>query len=102
MTQPIEKQVEDLNANIKRIGDEIKPLAEQALKEAKQAGEVHAETKQQVDDALLKFGEMQATIQELAQKMAAQSDPQEPQAPKSAGQLVAEKLAEDGVNASFR
>lgn len=102
MTQPIEKQVEDLNANIKRIGDEIKPLAEQALKEAKQAGEVHAETKQQVDDALLKFGEMQATMQELAQKMAAQSDPQEPQAPKSAGQLVAEKLAEDGVNASFR
>lgn len=102
MTQPIEKQVEDLNANIKRIGDEIKPLAEQALKEAKQAGEVHAETKKQVDDALLKFGEMQATIQELAQKMAAQSDPQEPQAPKSAGQLVAEKLAEDGVNASFR
>lgn len=102
MTQPIEKQVEDLNANIKRIGDEIKPLAEQALKEAKQAGEVHAETKQQVDDALLKFGEMQVTIQELAQKMAAQSGPQEPQAPKSAGQLVAEKLAEDGVNASFR
>lgn len=102
MPAPIEQQVEDLNANIKRIGDEIKPLAEQALKEAKQAGEVHAETKQQVDDALLKFGEMQATMQELAQKMAAQSDPQEPQAPKSAGQLVAEKLAEDGVNASFR
>lgn len=102
MTQPIEKQVEDLNANISRLNDEIKPLAEQALKEAKNAGSVHAETKAQVDQALAKFGEMQAQMQEMAQKLVAKSDPAEPAAPKSAGQLVADKLAEDGVNASFR
>lgn len=102
MPAPIEQQVEDLNANIKRIGDEIKPLAEKALKEAQAAGEVNAETKTKVDEALLRFGEMQAEMQELAQKMVAGTEPGEPQAPRTAGRIVADKLTEDGVNSSFR
>lgn len=102
MPEPIEKQVEDLNANIKRIGDEIKPLAEQAIKEAKQAGELQAETVTKVDDLLIKYGEAQARITELEKEVVARRDPAEPEAPKSAGRMVADSMAEQGVNSSSR
>ena len=88
MTQPIEKQVEDLNANIKRIGDEIKPLAEQAIKEAKNAGEVNAETRAKVDELLMKHGEAQARLTAIEQEMKAGQNRDEPEAPRSAGRMV--------------
>lgn len=98
----VEAQVADLNANIKRIGDEIKPLAEQAIKEAKNAGEVNAETRAKVDELLMKHGEAQARLTAIEQEMKAGENANEPDTPKTAGQLVAASLAEQGVNSSSR
>lgn len=98
----VEAQVADLNANIKRIGDEIKPLAEQAIKEAKNAGEVNAETRAKVDELLVKYGEAQARMTAIEQEMKAGESANEPDTPKTAGQLVAASLAEQGVNSSSR
>ena len=70
MPAPIEDQVKDLNDNIVRLSNEIKPLAEKAIQEAKKTGEVHAETRAKVDELLLKQGELQANLQAAEQKLA--------------------------------
>ncbi len=102
MADPIEKQVEDLNANITRLNNEIKPLAEQAIKEAKNAGEVNAETRAKVDELLMKHGEAQARLTAIEQEMKAGQNRDEPEAPRSAGRMVADSLTEQGVNSSSR
>src|SRR5690625_1676818 len=60
---------EIVTAELKRIGDEVKSAGEKALKEAKSAGEMSAETKATVDELLVKQGELQARLQEAEQKL---------------------------------
>ncbi|MFT0533936.1 phage major capsid protein [Castellaniella hirudinis] len=102
MADPIEKQVEDLNANITRLNSEIKPLAEQAIKEAKNAGEVNAETRAKVDELLVKYGEAQARMAAVEQAVAAGRAEDGPQTHQTAGQMVSASLTEQGVNSSSR
>lgn len=59
---------EVITRELKRIGDEVKSVGDQALKEAKKAGELSAETKGKVDELLVKQGELQARLQEAEQK----------------------------------
>lgn len=59
---------EAITRELKRIGDEVKSAGELALKEAKNAGALSAETKGKVDELLVKQGELQARLQEVEQK----------------------------------
>ncbi|MFT4172817.1 MAG: phage major capsid protein [Rhodocyclaceae bacterium] len=61
--------MEQVTAELKRIGDEVKQAGERALKEAKNAGELSTETKAKVDELLVKQGELVARLQEAEQKL---------------------------------
>lgn len=61
---------ENIQAELKRIGDEVKSAGEKALSEAKNAGTLSTETKAKVDELLLKQGELQANLQSTQQALA--------------------------------
>lgn len=97
-----EKQVEELGANLTKIGDQIKAAAEETNKQIKASGEMHAETRDKVDKLLLEQGAMQARLQEAEQKLlkGAQSNQQERE--QSIGERVVNDKEMEGVNSSFR
>lgn len=97
-----EKQVEELGANLTKIGDQIKAAAEETNKQIKATGEMHAETRDKVDKLLLEQGAMQARLQEAEQKLlkGAQSNQQERE--QSIGERVVNDKEMEGVNSSFR
>jgi len=64
-----EKQVEELGANLTKIGDQIKAAAEETNKQIKASGEMYAETRDKVDKLLLEQGSIQARLQEAEQKL---------------------------------
>lgn len=61
---------ENIQAELTRIGNEVKAAGEKALTEAKNAGQLSTETKAKVDELLLKQGELQATLQHTQQALA--------------------------------
>lgn len=63
---PIEKDIEQINASLKTVGDQLKTHAEAAAKNA----DLNAETRTKVDDLLLKQGELQANLQNAQQLLA--------------------------------
>nr|WP_250467711.1 phage major capsid protein [Caballeronia sp. GAFFF2] len=87
--------MEKVTAELKRIGDEVKKSGEEALKQAKSAGDVSAETKAKVDELLLKQGELQARLTEAEQKLSRRGSEGGEQV-KSLGQLVTEN---EGIKA---
>lgn len=93
---------EQTQKDLKAVGDQIKTYAEQTAKEIKHSGEMQAETRAKVDELLLKQGELQARLQETEQKLVNAGRPHEPERQQSAGQLVAAKMAEEGITSSFR
>lgn len=62
----IEKDIQQINASLKTVGDQLKAHAETAARNA----ELNAETRQQVDALLLKQGELQANLQNTQQLLA--------------------------------
>lgn len=62
------KTATELAAGLEKAADEIKLKGEQLQKEMKALGEGSAETKKAVDDAMLKFNEMNAQHSELCKK----------------------------------
>lgn len=62
----IEKDIEQINASLKQVGDQLKAHAETAANNAN----LNAETRKQVDDLLLKQGELQANVQQAQQLLA--------------------------------
>lgn len=62
----IEKDIEQINASLQQVGDQLKKHAEAAAKNA----DLNAETRKQVDDLLLKQGELQANVQQAQQLLA--------------------------------
>lgn len=97
-----EKQVIELNASLKQIGDQIKSSAENTEKEIKRTGEMQASTRAKVDELLNKQGELQARLQEAEQKLVASIEKGDPAGVKTAGQLVVESEQFEGVNSSLR
>lgn len=83
-----EAQVQELNANLKKIGDQIKASAEQTEKEIKRTGEMHAETRAKVDELLMKQGELQARLHDTEQKLINANGGGATQDVQSAGQRV--------------
>jgi HK97 family phage major capsid protein len=90
-----EQVMEQVTAELKRIGDEVKKSGELALKEAKDAGKLSGETKAAVDELLVKQGELQARLTEAEQKLARRGTDAAEQV-KSLGQLVTEN---EGIKA---
>nr|MBF4443079.1 phage major capsid protein [Vibrio anguillarum] len=101
MPVPVEQQVETLNASIKNIGDLVKAQAESANKEVARLGAMSEETRASVDKILTQQGELQARLQSAEQQMlnAGKDDDQEEF--RSAGNIVAAKLSEQGVTSAF-
>jgi HK97 family phage major capsid protein len=62
------KTATELAAGLEKAADEIKQRGEQLQKEMKTLGEGSAETKKAVDDAMLKFNEMNTQHSELCKK----------------------------------
>lgn len=62
----IDDDIKQINASLKTVGDQLKTHAESAAKNA----ELSAETRRQVDDLLLKQGELQASLQGAQQVLA--------------------------------
>ncbi|HEY8606625.1 MAG TPA: phage major capsid protein [Noviherbaspirillum sp.] len=80
---------EAIARELKRIGDDVKSAGEKALKEAGDAGKLSLETKQQVDELLVKQGELQVQLQDALQKFARKGG-DEGQRAKSLGEQVIE------------
>ena len=85
-----EDDVKEINANLKKVGDDLKAFAEQSEKEIKRTGAMHAETKASVDELLIKQGELNARLQAAEQAIVEGGAGGTGGAPKSMGQLVAE------------
>jgi HK97 family phage major capsid protein len=98
----IEASQKQTQADLKAVGDQIKTYAERTEKEIKASGEMQAETRGKVDELLMKQGELQARMQEAEQKLVNAGKEHEPGVQQSAGDLVATKMAEEGVTSSFR
>ncbi|AZM86713.1 phage major capsid protein [Pseudomonas aeruginosa] len=98
-----EKQIGELNASLKQVGDQIKSQAEQVNTQIANFGEMNKETRAKVDELLTAQGELQARLSAAEQAMLANEkrDGGE-EAPKTVGQMVAESLKEQGVTSSLR
>lgn len=98
-----EQTQEVVTAELKRIGDQVKEFGEKALKEAKTAGEMSAETKGKVDELLVKQGELQARLHEAEQKLDRRGSNDAPEF-KTAGQefVNSEKFKEYVDAGNFR
>lgn len=70
MPAPIEQQIEQLNANIDRISNDVKPLAQKALDEVQKNGQITTETRASVDQLLTTQGELQARLSTAEQMLA--------------------------------
>lgn len=77
-----------------KIGDQVKEVGEKALAEAKKAGDMSAQSKEKVDELLVKQGELQANLLDVQQKLARRGE-QEQSEKFSIGERVA-KSAEFG------
>lgn len=97
-----EKQITEINASLKQVGDQIKAQAEQVNRQIANFGEMNAETRAKVDELLTAQGELQARLSAAEQALVAGRDEGGEQVAKTAGQLVAEKLQEAGVTSSLR
>ncbi|WP_315383428.1 phage major capsid protein [Microvirgula aerodenitrificans] len=62
----IDDDIKQINASLKTVGDQLKAHAETAAKNA----DLNSETRRQVDDLLLKQGELQANLQGAQQLLA--------------------------------
>ena len=87
----IEKEYKQVQADLKKVGDDLKTYAEQAQADIKRHQSMSEETKAKVDELLVKQGELQANLQAAEQVLARlNSGGYESGKPKSMGQLVVE------------
>lgn len=85
-----EMNPEVISKELKRIGDDVKSMAEKAIKEAREsAGHLSAETKKNVDEMLIKQGELQSRLSVAEQKLDAHKAGDKPTY-KSVGDMVIE------------
>lgn len=77
-----------LKAELGKISDDVKAMADKAIAEAKKAGDMYAADKPKVDEMLVKQGELQARLLEAEQKLARRGGADGDDAPQSLGNLV--------------
>lgn len=66
----VERDIENINASLKQVGDQLKASAERADKEIKAHAKLSEETKASVDKLLTTQGELQARLQAAEQMVA--------------------------------
>lgn len=88
-TAKLENEYKQVQADLKTVGDNVKQYAENVDKQVKQFGDANAETKQKADDALNKFNELNATLQNMQQQLDRPSTPAQA-TQKTVGQRVIE------------
>lgn len=76
-----------IEAELKRIGDQVKDFGEKALAEAKKGVDTSASNKEQIDKLLAEKAELSARLLEVEQKQARQPGPAE-DAQRTAGEMV--------------
>lgn len=86
---PIENQ-EQITAELKKIGDQVKEAGEKALAEAKKAGDMNTKTKETVDELLVKQGDLMARLAEVEQKAARRGNEGQANQYKSVGEQLIE------------
>ncbi|MDH1291786.1 phage major capsid protein [Comamonas terrigena] len=97
----VEQAYQQVQADLKQTGDQLKQYAEKTEREIKSLGESSAETKQAVDSLLPQFNALNARMQELQQAMARPEGGSQ-DAQQTAGNLVVNSSQMEGVNSSFR
>lgn len=70
---PVAVDMEAIKTELKRIGDDVKGIAEKALKEAQTNSEVSAKTKETADKLLTDQGTLKERLDKLEQKVAKQA-----------------------------
>lgn len=93
---------EEVQKELKRIGDETKQFGEKALAEVKKTGEMSLETKAKVDELLIKHNEVLARVSEIEQKQDRGPGSEEPEERKSIGQLVVDSEGFKSMDSSAR
>ncbi|WP_353174152.1 phage major capsid protein [Acinetobacter rudis] len=88
-TAKLENEYKQVQVDLKTVGDNVKQYAENVEKQVKQFGDANAETKQKADDALNKFNELNATLQNMQQQLDRPSTPAQA-TQKTVGQRVIE------------
>ncbi|MFZ3000311.1 MAG: phage major capsid protein [Undibacterium umbellatum] len=86
---PIENQ-EQITAELKKIGDQVKEAGEKALAEAKKAGDMNKDTKATVDELLIKQGELLVRLADVEQKAARRGNEGQGNQYKSVGEQLTE------------
>lgn len=99
----VEEEYKQVQNNLKEVGDNLKKYAEDAEKQIQAHQQLSAEAKKQVDDALLKYNELNAKLSDLTQKLDRPKD-EKGEAPRSLGEIIvnSEAFTQANVNASYR
>lgn len=86
-----EQQIEEINASLKTVSDQLKAQAEQAQKDIKAHQQMTTETRAKVDELLTQQGELQARLATAEQLLAkVQNGGGTPNGPQSIGAMVTE------------
>ena len=98
----VEKEYKNVQANLKKVGDDLRTYAEQSEKELKNQSKLSDETKASVDKLLTTQGELNARLQAAEQLMVKMEDGGGRHEPKSMGQefIDTEGFAEFAARAS--
>jgi HK97 family phage major capsid protein len=97
-----EKQINEINANLRQVNDQLKAHAEKAEKEIKRHAELSEETKANVDKLLVTQGELQARLQAAEQVVAKLEQGGGVERPKSLGEMVTDSEQIAGFNAGMQ
>lgn len=99
----VEAEYKQVQADLKKVGDDLKGYAEKAEKELKNHAQLSAETKAEVDKLLTQQGELQAAHKAMEQIIAKlQAGGGVPAAVKTLGQTVIENETVTGFNTSVQ
>lgn len=98
-----EKQINEINANLKQVNDQLKAHAETSAKEIKAHAALSEETKANVDKLLITQGELQARLQAAEQLVAKmEHGGGDSGRPKSLGEIVSESEQITGFNTGMQ
>lgn len=97
----IEQAYEQVQADLKKTGDQLKQYAEDTAKQIKNLGEVSAETKAAADQALTQYNDLQASFKEIEQKLARPQNQGEAE-PQTIGEMVVAHDDAKKLNSSYR
>jgi HK97 family phage major capsid protein len=102
MSVNVEQEYKQVQADLKKVGDDLRAFAEQSQKEIKRTGDMHAETKAAVDQLLVTQGELKARLQAAEQAIVNVDQHGHPAQPKSWGEEVVESDAFANFNGRGR